>query len=52
MTPIQVDAVMNLSNLITEVREVSQALDAFADRLEQIEQKYADKDNERQQDEL
>lgn len=33
---------MNLKNIIAESREVAQALDEFADTLEQIEMKYVD----------
>jgi hypothetical protein len=34
---------MNLKNIIAESREVAQAFNEFADSLEQIEKKYADK---------
>jgi hypothetical protein len=33
---------MNLKNIIAESRDVAQALNEFADTLEQIEKKYAD----------
>ena len=33
---------MNLKNIIAESREVAQALNEFADNLEQIERKYAE----------
>lgn len=33
---------MNLKNIIAESREVAQALNEFADNLEQIEKKYAE----------
>lgn len=36
---------MNLKNIISESREVAQALNEFADELERIEKKYADPDN-------
>lgn len=32
---------LNLKNIITESRDVAQALNEFADNLEQIENKYA-----------
>ena len=35
-------AELNLSNFIEEAREVAQALNEFADNLEQIEKKYAE----------
>ena len=44
-TEIEVNLSMNLTNLINESREVAQALNEFADNLEQIEKKYA-KENE------
>lgn len=37
---------MNLSNIIAEAREVSQALNEFADNLERIERKYANVSDE------
>ena len=37
---------MNLKNIIAESREVAEALNEFADKLEQIEEKYADKEQE------
>lgn len=38
----EVTAQMNLKNIIAETREVSRALYEFADKLEQIEKKYAE----------
>lgn len=43
MKPYIINAEMHLKNIIAESREVAQALKDFADRLEQIEKKYADK---------
>ena len=39
-----INAEMNLKTIIPEVREVAQALNDFADRLEGIEKKYAKAD--------
>ena len=38
----EITAEMNLKNIIAESREVAQALNEFADNLEQIEKKYAE----------
>ena len=38
----EITAKMNLENIISESREVAQALNEFADNLEQIEKKYAE----------
>jgi len=38
----ELNAEMHLEKIIGESREVSQALNEFADKLEQIEKKYAD----------
>lgn len=43
MAKYEITAEMNLEKIIAESREVSQALNEFADKLEQIEKKYADK---------
>lgn len=40
MTTIELE--LNLEKIIAESREVAQALNEFADTLEQIEKKYAD----------
>lgn len=40
MATYEITAEMNLKNLIAESREVAQALNEFADNLEQIEEKY------------
>ena len=40
----ELNAEMHLENIIAESREVSQALNEFADKLEEIEKKYADKE--------
>jgi hypothetical protein len=37
----EITAQMNLKNIIEEAKEVSRALYEFADKLEQIEKKYA-----------
>ncbi len=42
MTPYKITAELNLKNIISESREVAQALNEFADNLEQIEKKYAE----------
>lgn len=44
MAEYKITARMHLQNIITESREVAQALNEFADKLEQIEKKYADKE--------
>lgn len=38
----EITAEMNLKPLIAEVKEAAQALNEFADNLEQIEKKYAE----------
>lgn len=40
MATYEIAAEMNLKNIIAESREVAQALNEFADNLEQIEKKY------------
>ena len=40
--PCEITMGMNLKNIIAESREVAQALNEFADNLEQIEKKYAE----------
>lgn len=40
MATYEITAEMNLKNIIAESREVAQALNEFADKLEQIEKKY------------
>lgn len=42
MEKYEITAVMNLKKIIDESREVSQALNEFADNLERIEKKYAE----------
>lgn len=42
MKTYEITAEMNLKNIIAESREVAQALNKFADELERIEKKYAD----------
>lgn len=42
MATYEITAEMNLEKLISESREVSQALNEFADNLERIEKKYAE----------
>lgn len=50
MARYEITAEMNLQNLIKESREVAQALNEFADNLEQIEKKYT-KPNEESEEE-
>lgn len=40
MEGYRITAEINLKKLIAEAKEVAQALDEFADKLEQIEEKY------------
>ena len=40
MASYEITATMNLKSLISEAREVSKALNDFADDIEQIEKKY------------
>lgn len=42
MTAYKITAELNLKKIIAESREVAQALNEFADNLEQIEKKYSD----------
>lgn len=42
MEAYKITAEMNLKKIIAESREVAQALNEFADNLEQIEKKYAE----------
>jgi len=42
MTTYEITAELNLKKIIAESREVAQALNEFADNLEQIEKKYAE----------
>ena len=42
MADYEITARMHLLNIITKSREVAQVLNEFADKLEQIEEKYAD----------
>lgn len=42
MAKYEITAEMNLKKIIAEAREVAQALNEFADNLEQIEKKYAE----------
>ncbi len=41
MTKYEITAELHLKNLIAESREIAEALNEFADNLEQIEKKYA-----------
>lgn len=41
MEACEITAKLNLKDIITEVREVAQAFNEFADDLERIERKYA-----------
>ena len=42
MATYEITAEMNLTKIVAESREVAQALNEFADDLEQIEKKYAE----------
>ncbi len=42
MATYEITAEMNLEKIISEAREVAQALNDFADSLERIEKKYED----------
>ena len=42
MATYEITAEMNLKKIIAEAKEVAQALNEFADNLEQIEKKYAE----------
>jgi hypothetical protein len=42
MATHEITAEMNLKKIIDESREVAQALNEFADNIEQIEKKYAE----------
>lgn len=46
MATYEITAEMNMKKIIAESREVAQALNEFADNLERIEKKYADKESE------
>lgn len=46
MATYEITAEMNLKNIIAESREVAQALNEFADTLEQIEKKYEEQESE------
>ena len=50
MATYKITAEMNLKNIIFESREVAEALNEFADKLEQIEEKYADPQGVRKHD--
>lgn len=43
MEPYTITAELNLKKLIAEAREIAESLDEFADKLEKLEKKYADK---------
>lgn len=42
MAKYEITAEMNLQTLISEAREVAQAISKFADNLEEIQSKYAE----------
>ena len=46
MANYKITAELHLRKIIEESREVAEALNEFADKLEQIEEKYADKEQE------
>lgn len=48
MAEYEIKAKMNLQNMIAEVCEVAQTLYEFADRLQEIENKYSDKEEQTQ----
>ena len=47
----EITAELHLKNIIAATRETAEALKDFADRLEQIEKKYADKEGSEETDE-
>jgi NTP pyrophosphatase (non-canonical NTP hydrolase) len=49
MAKYEITAELNLKKIIAEAREVAQALNEFADNLEQIEKKYADPQERREE---
>ena len=52
MAKYEITAEMNLKKIIAESREVAQALNEFADNLEQIERKYAEPQESKESDVL
>ena len=50
MEAYKITAELNLEKIIAESREVAQALNEFADNLEQIEKKYTDPQESEVQD--
>lgn len=44
MAKYEITAELHLRNIIAESREVAEALNEFADKLEQIEKKYTEKE--------
>ncbi len=46
METYKITAELHLRNIIAESREVAEALNEFADKLEQIEKKYTEKEQE------
>ena len=44
MATYEITAEMNLKNIISESKEVAQALNVFADKLEEIQNKYKNND--------
>ena len=44
MVAYEITAEMNLKNIISESKEVAQALNVFADKLEEIQSKYKNND--------
>ena len=52
MATYDITATMNLKNLISEAREVAQAMNDFADNLERIENKYGTEDEEDEEYEM
>lgn len=46
MAKYEITAELHLRNIIAESREVAEALNEFADKLERIEKEYADRKQE------
>lgn len=51
MTPYKITAELNLEKIIAESREVAQTLNEFADNLERIERKYAEPQEDEDEEE-
>ena len=42
MTSYEIEPILNLKNIIAELREYTQTVNEFADSLEQLEKKYGE----------